>query len=1156
MTHLIGHVLLKIRSYKKNLKTNLNSKSMKKKSQRDGKTSFRISKLLKLLTFVFLVNTMMAYADSSYSQNTVFSLNLKNVPISKVLNVIEKESEYVFFYNKDVAKTLKKKTSVEVYAANINAILDYVLKDTNLTYRINDRQLTIFNNDTPPQIVQEPTLRIEGIVKDSYGEPLIGVSIQEIGTNNMTVTDIDGKYTLYNVAGNSSKIRFTYVGFVMQEITVGNQTSINVTMVEDAQGLEEVVIVGYSQQKKESVIGAITTVKPEVLQTNQTRSLTNGLAGQVSGVIAVQRSGEPGYDNSDFWIRGVNTFGANANPLVLVDGVERSLSNISPEEIESFSVLKDATATAVYGVRGANGVIIIQTKKGKLGKPSVTVKADFGVSAPTKLPEFVDAAKYMEIMNEAQFLTGLNPLYTEEDIRRTRIGYDSDLYPNVNWIDAVTKEYNPTGRASVDINGGSERLKYSLVLSYYNESGMIVTDKSQNYDSQLKMSKYNVRSNVDLNLTPSTDIAVSIGGYITERNAPGVGISTIFSNMMDTPPNVHPTLYSNGQIPKRPARSNPWSNATQTGYQKRFESNLETMITVKQNIGKLWEPLHGLTAQGLFSFDAFNYHTQSRTKTPPSYQAVGRNDEGELITTIVDQGQEFLGYSKSSGGNRTMYAEGRLNYNRTFGDHKADGLFLANIRDKVIQDAATSILALPYRNVGIAGRAAYSYKDTYFGEFNFGYNGSENFKRGYRFGFFPAVAIGWLVTNEEWMAPITPILSKLKIRGSWGLVGNDQIVQNRRFAYISTINSVTGYRFGYTNNLSYGGYREGDFGIADMTWETAEKINLGLEIGLWNSINMQIDLFKEHRENIFMQRKTITEILGYNVMPYANFGKVDNRGFEVELAVNHQFQKDFMLSARGSFTYAKNKILEYDEPDELKATTRARTGQSLNQHFGLISEGLFTDDDFIDVNKGILKEGVPDHTFGVVKPGDIKYKDLNGDNKIDSYDESPIGKPYVPQIVYGFGVNLKYKNFDFGGFFQGTGNFTNMLQGATLVPGSGGGGVGNIYSNVDDRWTLDNPRQDVFWPRLASLESQNNMRNSTWWIRDASYLRLKNLEFGYTLPRKWQKAISARNIRLFARGSNLLTFAKFDMWDPELGSQNGLKYPLQKIYTLGFEITF
>ncbi|WP_072999883.1 TonB-dependent receptor [Mariniphaga anaerophila] len=1110
---------------------------------------------MKLMAFFMTVGMSVCFGAKSYSQATLLSLNLNDKTLEEAFEKIESISQYVFFYY-DGTVDATRKISIEVKDKPIQEVLDRLFEGTTNAYLIDDRQVYITKKNSIE--ADQPSLKVVGIVKDSGGYPLVGVNVQELGTNNITVTNADGNFTLYNIAGESSVLKFTYIGYKPVEIKVNGQQNIEVVLNEDVLGLEEVVVVGYGQQKKESVIGAISTVKPTVLQTNQTRSLTNSMAGQIAGVIAVQRSGEPGYDNSDFWIRGMNTFGANAKPLVLIDGIERSLGNISPEEIESFSVLKDATATAVYGVRGANGVILIQTKKGKVGKPTITVKADYGFSNPTKLPEFVDAAKYMEVINDAQQLSGMGALYSDETIRRTRIGYDTDLYPNVNWIDAVTKDNAPNGRISLDVNGGSERLRYSLIGSYFSEKGMIVTDDAMNYDSQLKLNKYNVRSNVDLDLTSSTNIAVSIGGYITDRNAPGVGISTILSHSMDTPPNYHPVIYSNGQIPKVAARYNPWADATQTGYQKRFDSNLETSVNVTQDVGMLWSPLTGLKASMLASFDAFNRHTQSRTKTPRSFLATGRNEEGELITTMIDQGGEFLGYSRSSGGDRTIYFEGRMNYLRRFNHvHNVDGLLLYNMRDHVVQDASNSILALPYRTTGIAGRAAYSYNDTYFAEFNFGYNGSENFKRGYRFGFFPSFALGWMVSSEEFMKPFEDFISKLKIRGSWGLVGNDQIVNNRRFAYISTIESSGGYNFGYTENFKYGqGWREGDFGIENMTWETAEKINIGFEAGFWESINLQVDLFKEFRDNIFMQRKTIPELAGYNEMPYANFGKVENQGIETDLVVNHQFRRDWFISAKANFTFARNKITEYDEPDALKATTRARTGQSLNQHFGLIAEGLYTEDDFVDPLKGILKPELPEPKFGVVKPGDIKYKDLNDDEKIDSFDETPIGKPYVPEIVYGFGFNMKYKNIDGGLFFQGAGNFTNMLHGATLIPGSGGGGVGNIYANVDDRWTPENPSQDVFWPRLSNIESANNMRYSTWWIRDASYLRLKNMEIGYSLSKNKLRTASLRNARFFLRGSNLLTFSKFKLWDPEIGSQNGLKYPLQKIFSAGVELTF
>lgn len=518
----------------------------------------------------------------------------------------------------------------------------------------------------------------------------------------------------------------------------------------------------------------------------------------------------------------------------------------------------------------------------------------------------------------------------------------------------------------------------------------------------------------------------------------------------------------------------------------------------------------------------------------------------------MNEGQEFLGYSKGSGGDRSIYFEAQMNYNKRLGDHTLGALFLYNMRDYVTFDSADGLGSLPYRNQGIAGRVSYSFKDRYFAEANFGYNGSENFQRGFRYGFFPSVAVGWMMTNEPFMVGVTDVLSKLKLRGSWGLVGNDKI-GGRRFAYVPTIGSTGGYNWGYQAQNGRGGLQEDQFGIPDLTWETAEKINIGMEVGFLNSINLQADVFKEYRDNIFMQRKTIPEIAGYTNTPYANFGKVENKGIDMNVEVNHKFNADLMVSVRGNLTYATNKVTEYDEPESLKNSTRAQTGQSLNQHFGLVALGLYTEDDF---ENGALKKGLPIPSFGDVLLGDIKYKDLNDDGRIDAFDNCPMGKPYVPEIVYGFGLNLKYKNVDFGAFFQGTGNFTNMLGGNNFIPGSGGGGLGNIYANVDDRWIPENPNQNVFWPRLSIYDLDNNKQSSTWWLRDASYIRLKNLEIGYTLPKTWQKTIAARNARVFLRGSNLFTWASFDMWDPEIGSSNGLKYPTMRVYSIGAEITF
>lgn len=932
---------------------------------------------------------------------------------------------------------------------------------------------------------------------------------------------------------------------------------INVILQEDVGQLDEVVVVGYGHQKKASVIGAISTVEVNRLQTNQTRSVSNSLAGQISGIIAVQRNGEPGYDASDFWIRGINTFGGGSTPLVLVDGVERSLVNISPEEIASFSVLKDATATAVYGVRGANGVILIETRRGQIGKPVITVKSDFGISNPTQLPQFVDGAKFMEVMNAAHLLSNPDdtPPYSQERIDKTRSGEDPDFYPSVNWLDAITRDNVPNRRASVDVNGGNELLRYSMILSYFGEEGILQTDPDVNYDAKIRLNRYNVRTNVDVNLTPSTQLSVGIGGYLMERNGPGMGIDWILETAFVTTPIIHPKVYSNGQLPRNPSSNNPWALTTQTGYVKRSENNIQSNISVQQDIGKLLPTMKGLNLKGTFSFDAWSWNKTNRTKNPTYYQAIGRDEEGNLITEILSEGQEFLGYSKEAGGVKTKYLELQMNYRNRFDDHSVDGLLLYNMRDHENHDATSAIYALPYRNQGLAGRLAYSYNDRYFTEFNFGYNGSENFKKGYRFGFFPSVALGWVISNESFMQGMNPWLSFLKLRGSYGLVGNDNL-GGRRFAYVSTVNWTGGYQWGYQGDYWRDGLVEGDFGIPDLTWETATKANVGAEIGLFSKFMLQVDLFKEHRKDIFMQRKTIPELAGFQQAPWANFGKVDNKGIDISATYDHQLTRDLALSFRGNFTFARNRIVEYDESDGIKNSPRSLTGHSLNKYYALIADGLFSFDDFEDPDRGILKEGIPQHTFGEVRPGDIKYVDVNEDGRVDAFDMIPYGKPYIPEIIYGFGVSTKYRKVDFSLFFQGADSYSKMVNGNYFIPGSGGGGNGNIYANVDDRWTPENPSSDVFWPRLYNGSNSNNRLYSTWWLKDAAFLRLKNLELGYTLPEKWQRNAMMRNARLFFRGTNLFTWAAFDMWDPELDTTNGLRYPQQKIYTFGVEITF
>lgn len=995
--------------------------------------------------------------------------------------------------------------------------------------------------------IQQSKIRINGKVMDQNNAPLPGVNIKIKGTESGVVTDIDGNYFI-EVTNRKAILVFQYIGFETTEIAVGNQININVNLKEVTTDLNEVVVVGYGSQKKASVIGSIATIQPEFLQQGTSRAVSNNLAGQLAGVIAVQRSGEPGKDGSSFWIRGISSFMAGTSPLVLVDGIERTLDDIDPAEIESFSVLKDASASAVYGVRGANGVILINTKRGEMGKPKINIHYEQGFTSPVKLPEYIGSADYLALLDEINVDAGLGPLYRDV-IEKYRTGVDTDLYPNVNWLKAVTKDHASNQRVNLSVNGGNEFIRYSLIGSYYGERGIFVRDKAQDWDSSTRLNKFNLRSNVDVNLTKTTVARISIGGYLQENTEMASGSGSVLAAAFETPPYVYPTRYSSGEIPKEKSRSNPWAMATQEGFSTYSQSKIESLFSLEQDLKFI---LPGLKVKGIFSFDRWSKSGVKRSKKPFYYApATMRDDDGNLILGTPEDGQEFLSTEKlMDWGNKATYFEANLNYSQDFGLHHVEGLFLYNQRDYQNGDV------VPYRRMGIAGRASYMFDSRYVAEFNFGYNGSENFAKGKRFGFFPSVALGWLLSEEKFMERYKDVFSKIKFRGSWGLVGNDQL-SGRRFSYLSTIEEdKTGYHWGATADNWHKGYHEGDFGSPDMTWETVEKINIGVELGLWNALELQIDWFTEHRRDIFMQRNNIPTAAGFLKFPWANFGKVDNKGIDMSLSYNQRVNKDLFIGARGTFTYAKNKIIEQDEAPGLIGTKRSSTGLPVGQLFGLVAERLFTDDDFENVETGKLKSGIPQQNFSsdlTLRPGDIKYIDMDGDGEITTKDVAPIGGTYDPQIVYGFGFNASYKNFDFNVFFQGNAKTHRFIGGQNFLPGSG---LGNILSNYQDRWTVDNPRQDVFYPRLSNGVNENNNQQSTWWLRDMSMMRMKDIEVGYNLPKNLLNHIGLSAIRFYVKGTNLLTFSKFDLWDPEINSSNGAQYPIMKSVSFGLDINF
>jgi TonB-linked SusC/RagA family outer membrane protein len=760
-------------------------------------------------------------------------------------------------------------------------------------------------------------------------------------------------------------------------------------------------------------------------------------------------------------------------------------------------------------------------------------------------------------------------------VEKYRSGYDSELYPDINWVDEITKDYASNTRVTLDINGGSERLRYSFVAAYYHEDGILERDESQEWDSSIRLNRFNMRSNVDVNVTKSTLLRFNIGGYLQNRMSPPTSISDLFGGVavgaFTTPPYVHPPRYASGELPREQGRDNPWARATQTGYRMSNKSKIESVFTLEQDIPFI----PGLKAKGVFSFDSYSTNSVTRSKEPKYYNPAGDRDPltGKLILSVQQDGYEFLGYSKgASYGNNSSYFETSLAYDRIFGKHAVNGLLLYNQRSYDIGDKQ------PYRNQGFAGRAAYTLDGRYIAEFNFGYNGSENFARGKRFGFFPSVAAGWILSEEPFMEPIRNTFSKIKFRASYGLAGNDDLDGQRskgesaarRFAYITTIGNTTGYSWGPNDAmLTRSGRREGDVGVPGLTWETVAKTNLGLEVELWQTLEIQLDAFKESRRDIFMQRQNFPASAGFSSLPWANFGKVDNRGFETTLILNKAINKDWAVSARATLTYAVNEIVERDEAPGVRGTSRSEMGKPINQWFGYIAERLFTDDDFVDVDAGTLKDGIPVHKFTTrVNPGDIKYVDLNGDGEITDLDITAIGGTLDPQLVYGFAASVNYKHFDLAFMFQGNGLTDRIVGlGNDFIPGSQSGSTGNIYTNAGDAWTEENPRQDVFYPRLYIGQNLNNHQPSTWWLKDMSMLRLKNLEIGYSLPRLWTEKAVVKHARIYLRGSNLIRFSKFKLWDPELGTGtaadgtkasafNGLGYPLMRSFSIGLDITF
>ncbi|SDZ75669.1 TonB-linked outer membrane protein, SusC/RagA family [Arachidicoccus rhizosphaerae] len=1002
-------------------------------------------------------------------------------------------------------------------------------------------------------LLAQEEMTVTGVITDMNKVPIEGVSVSVLdapGTG--TLSDKEGRYSIKILPFHT--LVFTFVGYEKQKIMLKDQKVLDVTL-EDAKAsvLDQVVVTATGEQKKISVTGAITTVDVEQLKANPSTSMADALAGNVPGIQAMQTSGRPG-SVSEFWVRSISTFGASNSALVLIDGFERDLNEINVEDVASFTVLKDASATAIYGSKGANGVLLITTKKGKGGKVNINGKVEGFYSELTKLPDFADGYTYASLANEAKEARNEEPLFSKDELEILRLGLDPDLFPNVDWMDVLLRNGAKSQRSLLNVSGGGNTARYYISGSYQDQQGMYkVDDALKEYNTNTNFKKYTYRLSVDMDITKSTLLTAGISGSLRKQNDPGVGSNSIWTALMGYNPITSPMMYSDGKIPSdgddNGDRFNPWVQGTMTGYNESWQNNIQTTLNLRQRLDFITK---GLTFIGRFGYDTYNSNYILRKKHPELWKASRyRNTNGELVFQRVVEEQK-MEQSSGSEGDKREFLEWQLNYDRTIGVHNFGAVAKYSQSGKVFTQNIGDDLknGIAQRNQGLAGRVNYNYKSRYFIDFNFGYTGSENFHKDYRFGFFPAISGAWNIGEEPWLKNASWI-DMFKIRYSYGRTGNDNL-GDVRFPYLYTIEqNVGGYNFAdFTSDNTWSGIHYSAVASPNVSWEIATKQDLGIDYSFFNDkFNGAVDYFYERRTGIYMARNYLPGIVGLESVPSANVGEVLAKGFDGNFSFKQTLGK-VELTIRGNITYSKNKIIEKDEENSIY-WYKLEEGHRVNQARGLISLGLFKDYDDI--------RNSPRQTFSDdVMPGDIKYKDVNGDGIIDDNDRVAIGATTKPNLTYGFGVSASWKGFDVNVHFQGVGKSTYFIEGSTVYMFSTGDGWGNILNEManGNRWILgvnEDPNAD--YPRLTYGANANNNRASTFWLRDGSYMRLKTLDMGYSLPKSLINKAHLNNARIFFIGTNLLTFTGFKLWDPELGSTNGKVYPLSKTFSLGLSVT-
>ncbi|MES2456468.1 MAG: TonB-dependent receptor [Bacteroidota bacterium] len=1006
---------------------------------------------------------------------------------------------------------------------------------------------------------------ITGVILDETGLPIPSATISVEGSvpKRGATSNTQGKYSI-SVNSDTEVLVFSFIGYTAQKIVIGDRKVLDVNLVPDNNALEEVAVVAFGTQKKTDLVGAVTSIKVSDLKIPSS-NLTTALAGRAAGIIGFQRSGEPGMDNADFFIRGVTTFGYKNSPLILIDGIELTttdLARLQPDDISSFSILKDATSTSVYGARAANGIILVTTKQGAAGKAEISFRAENSVSGAVRNVELADPITYMKQSNEA--ILTRNPLgtilYSEEKIANTAAGVNPIVYPANDWRDLVFKDYTMNQRYNLNVTGGGEIAKYFVSGSLNQDNGMMKVDERNNFNSNIRLNSYSLRSNVTINLTKSTEMMVRLSGNFDDYTGPVSGGADMYQKVMRSNPVLFPQYYpvdaqhafvkhimygnfeNGGYI-------NPYAELT-SGYKDSSRSLMLAQLELKQNLNALAK---GLNFRVMMNTNRTSYFDVSRSYNPYYYTLSGydpSNDTYNITNINENTATEYLGYTEGPKVlNTTFYVESNLTYNTNIGKHGLSGLLVYMMQNNLNANAGDLQQSLPFRNVGFSGRGTYNYDSRYYAEFTFGYNGSERFAEQNRFGFFPSFGLAWSVSNEKFFQNLKPVVNNLRLRATYGLVGNDAIGSAAdRFFYLSNVDMNATSRYatfgnGQGNAFSSNGVNISRYANDAITWERSAKTNLALELGLLNQFTLTADFYSEQRKNILMSRASIPVTMGLTADVRSNVGEASSKGMDVSLGYQKNIGQDLWIQATANYTYAKSKFKVFEEPIYDEAY-RTRVGRSLSQQYGYIAERLFVDD--------AEALNSPRQNFGVYGGGDIKYTDVNRDGQITPADMVPIGNPTVPETVYGFGFSTGYKNFDFSAFFQGLGNESFWIDPAATSPFNNQTQLLKAYA--DSHWSEDSRDVYALWPRLSPNLNNNNNQLSTWFMRDGSFLRLKQVEFGYKLPKSIQKRLRTSAFRVYVNASNLFNISKFDLWDVEMGG-SGLGYPVQRVFNIGLNIS-